>query len=354
MNYSKKQIRGYGVSELENWLKERSEPKYRAKQIFTWVQKGISDFDEMSNVSKKLREELKLHFMLDNMSILECVVSDDGTCKYLLELTDGEMVECVLLKYKYGYTLCVSTQVGCRMGCTFCASALNGCVRQLQTAEIIGQILIIQTHKQIRIGHIVLMGSGEPLDNYDEVLKFLYIIHDERGLNIGWRNITLSTCGMVPEILKLADEQLPITLAVSLHSSDDEERSAIMPINRKYNVDKLLEACTKYIEKTGRRITFEYALIRSKNDDVSQARALAGKLRGMLCHVNLIPINPVKERGYKASSDSRIKAFQKEMQRAGIDTTIRRELGSDINAACGQLRNKRNKKKIQISLSTKQ
>ncbi len=342
----KKHIRGYSVIELEKWLVKNSEQKYRAGQIFSWVQKGVVDFEQMTNISKKLRNSLFENFILDNVNIIENFISEDGTHKYLLELIDGEMVECVLLKYKYGYTLCVSTQVGCRMGCTFCASTINGCVRQLQSAEMVGQILAIQNMENIRIGHIVLMGSGEPLDNYDEVLKFLYCIHDERGLNIGWRNITLSTCGMVPEILKLADEKLPITLAISLHSSDDNERNIIMPINRKYNIDKLLSACSEYISKTGRRVTFEYALIHSQNDDVKQARSLAQKLKGMLCHVNLIPINPVKERGYEASSDAKIKDFQKELQRAGIDTTIRRELGSDINAACGQLRNKRNKTKV--------
>ncbi len=333
-------IRGSSLEKLQTWLIKVGEPKFRAKQIFSWIYKGVVTFDEMTNISKNLRQQLQQTFILDNIKIIERFISKDGTKKYLLELLDGEYIEAVLLKYKYGYTLCVSTQVGCRMGCTFCASTVGGRIRQLLCAEMVGQILAIQNKENVRIGHVVLMGSGEPLDNYDEVMKFLHCIHDPNGLNIGWRNITISTCGMVPEIGRLAEENLPITLAVSLHASDDKSRTSIMPINATYNIDMLLAACSDYVKKTGRRITFEYALIKGQNDHIYQARALATKLQGLLCHVNLIPINPVKERAYESSTEERIRAFQKQMLKKGIQATIRRELGSDINAACGQLRNK--------------
>ncbi len=334
----KKQIRGLEQKELKDWLKELGEKPFRAKQIFGWVQKGVATYDEMSNVSKSLRASMDEAFELDNVKIVRCLDSKDGTRKYLLSMTDGEVIEAVLMRYKHGNSICVSTQVGCRMGCTFCASTIDGMNRNLLASEIIGQIMTIQNDIGERISNVVLMGSGEPLDNYDEVTKFLRLVNHDEGLNISMRHITLSTCGLVNEIKMLADLKLQITLAISLHSVDDEKRSILMPVNRKYNLDELLQACKYYTKTTSRRITFEYALIQGENDQESEAKKLAKKLRGMLCHVNLIPINPVKERGYKASSNNSITKFQKVLTNAGIETTIRRELGSDINAACGQLR----------------
>lgn len=333
------QLRGWEPEKIKNWLKERNESGFRGDQIFSWTQKGVRHFDEMTNLPKLLRAVLSENFILDNVRIAKALLSKDGTKKFLLVLRDGEMVEAVLMKYKHGYTLCVSTQVGCQMGCTFCASTLGGRVRQLETAEMVGQILEIQREEKVRIGHVVLMGSGEPLDNYEAVLSFLRLLNNEKGLHISMRNITVSTCGLVPEILALSKENIPITLAVSLHAIEDEDRNVLMPVNRRYGISELLFACEKYTNSTGRRITFEYALISGKNDSRLQARALAKKLKGFLCHVNLIPINPVKERDYTASSQKRILEFQKELKNAGIQTTVRRELGSDINAACGQLRN---------------
>ncbi len=334
----KRQLRGLESKELKTWMSENGEKPFRAKQIFEWVQKGISEIDEMSNISKALRSKIDEAFVLDNVKIVKYLDSKDKTRKYLLSMGDGEIIEAVLMRYKHGNSICVSTQVGCRMGCTFCASTLGGMTRNLEAAEILGQIMTIQNDIGERISNVVLMGSGEPLDNYNEVLKFLRLVNHPEGLNISMRHITLSTCGLVKEIKLLADEKLQITLAISLHSVEDETRSSLMPINKKYNLDELLNACRYYTDKTGRRITFEYALIQGENDQESEARKLAKKLRGMLCHVNLIPINPVEERGYKASSNTSIHKFQKVLKDAGIETTIRRELGSDINAACGQLR----------------
>ncbi len=334
----KKQLRSLTLDEVKDWLKDTGEKPFRAGQIFKWVQKGVSSFDEMSNVSKALREKMAESFLLDNVKIVKHLDSKDKTRKYLLSMHDGEVIEAVLMRYKHGNSICVSTQVGCRMGCTFCASTLGGMTRNLEAGEILGQIFAVQNDIGERISNIVLMGSGEPLDNYEEVLKFLRLVNHEDGLNISMRHITLSTCGIVDKIKQLAEQKLQITLAISLHAISDEKRNTLMPINRKYNLDSLLEACRYYTKMTGRRITFEYALIEGENDHSAEAKALSKKLRGMLCHVNLIPINPVKERGYKASSSKRIVTFQKILKNAGIETTIRRELGSDINAACGQLR----------------
>ncbi len=334
----KKQLRGYDPGALKAWLSEQGEKPFRAGQIFSWVQKGISSFDEMSNISKGLRQTLAEAFILDNVKIIKRLDSQDKTRKYLLSMHDGEIIEAVLMRYKHGNSICVSTQVGCRMGCSFCASTLGGMTRNLEAAEILGQIMVIQNDIGERISNIVLMGSGEPLDNYDEVMQFLRLVNHADGLNISMRHITLSTCGLVDQIKRLADEKLQLTLAISLHAVSDEKRNSLMPVNKKYNLDSLLEACRYYTKQTGRRITFEYALIQGENDHASEAKALAKRLRGLLCHVNLIPINPVEERGYKASSNASISSFQKVLKDAGIETTIRRELGSDINAACGQLR----------------
>ena len=334
----KKQLRSLELDALKAWLSEQGEKPFRAKQIFEWVQKGITSFDEMTNISKALRAKMEESFLLDNVKIVKYLDSKDKTRKYLLSMNDGEIIEAVLMRYKHGNSICVSTQVGCRMGCTFCASTLGGMTRNLEAGEILGQIMTIQNDIGERISNVVLMGSGEPLDNYDEVIKFLRLVNHPQGLNISMRHITLSTCGMVEEIDRLAEEKLQITLAISLHAVSDDKRNSLMPINRKYDLNALLTACRNYTDKTGRRITFEYALIEGENDHEEEARQLAKKLRGMLCHVNLIPINPVEERGYKASSNKNIIRFQKILKNSGIETTIRRELGSDINAACGQLR----------------
>ncbi len=334
----KTQLRSLELDDLKIWLSEQGEKPFRAKQIFEWVQKGITSFDQMTNISKALRLKMDEAFLLDNVNIVKYLDSKDKTRKYLLSMNDGEVIEAVLMRYKHGNSICVSTQVGCKMGCTFCASTLGGMTRNLEAGEILGQIMTIQNDIGERISNVVLMGSGEPLDNYDEVLKFLRLVNHPQGLNISMRHITLSTCGLVKEIDRLAEEKLQITLAISLHAVTDEKRSSLMPINRKYDLDTLLKACRNYTDKTGRRITFEYALIEGENDHQEEARQLAKKLRGMLCHVNLIPINPVEERGYKASSNKNITKFQKILKDSGVETTIRRELGSDINAACGQLR----------------
>lgn len=335
----KMELRGQTVEALERLCQEIQVPKFRAKQIFKWVNKGIRTFEEMTDLPKDLRSILESHAYIGSGEIVKILSSQtDGTQKYLFQLRDGNVIESVLMRYKHGNSVCVSTQVGCQMGCTFCASTIGGMVRDLTAGEILGQILDIQNHIEDRISNIVLMGSGEPLDNFDEVVKFIEVVNHKDGLNISQRHITLSTCGIVPKIYALADLKLQITLAISLHSADNEERSELMPVNRSYPIEKLLEACDYYAEKTGRRITYEYALILGKNDTPEMAKALAKRLKGKLCHVNLIPINDVKERGYKASDNSSIEGFKNILKLSGIETTVRRELGSDINAACGQLR----------------
>ena len=293
----------------------------------------------MSNLSKSLRERLDAAYIAGNLKIEQKFVSRiDETRRYLLKLEDGNYIESVLMKYHHGYTICVSSQVGCAMGCRFCASTRNGKARNLSAGEIIGQLMTVQKDLGERISNIVMMGIGEPLDNYDEVLKFLEIVNHPSGLNIGHRHITLSTCGLVPKIKDLADRQLQITLSVSLHAADDETRSEIMPVNRRYSISQLMEACRYYIKKTNRRISFEYTLISGVNDNSAEAEKLLKLLHGMLCHVNLIPVNPVKETGFKQGSRAKIEEFQRILESGGISATIRREMGADISAACGQLR----------------
>lgn len=331
----------YRDLDLDGWkniLKSKKEPAFRAKQIMKWVDEGVTDFNEMSNLSKTLREALASEGYLDNAAIERALKAQDGTVKYLLKMKDGALIEAVLMKYHYGLSVCLSTQVGCRMGCRFCASTIDGMERNLTAGEMIGMLLTIQKDAGERIGRFVLMGSGEPFDNYDEVLKFVKRAHEPEGLNISYRNMTVSTCGIVPGIRKMAEEDIPLTLAVSLHAADNDARGKLMPINNRYGIDELIDACRDYTVRTGRRITFEYALIRGQNDQISQAEKLAVRLKGGLFHVNLIPINPVAEMEYEASDDAGIKAFQRVLVKQGIETTIRRELGSDINAACGQLR----------------
>lgn len=330
------------LEELEQLLSEMGQQKFRAKQIFKWVNSGIKSVDDMSNLSKQLRQELSRVAQISRLRQVNKLQSKiDSTAKYLFELEDGNIIESVLMEYKHGFTACISSQAGCRMGCTFCASTGANFSRNLTPGEMLDQVMTMQEDSGKRIGHIVLMGIGEPLDNYDNVVRFLRIVNHPDGLMIGLRNISLSTCGIVPRILQLARENLPVTLSVSLHSARDDKRSAMMPVNKAYSIDKLLSACKIYTESTKRRITFEYAMISGENDSEQDARELAGLLKGMLCHVNLIPVNTVQGNGYKKSSRVQIDKFKNIMESRGIETTVRRELGSDIDAACGQLRKNR-------------
>jgi len=337
----KKDLRDFELESLVEVMKINKIPSFRGKQIFEWVHKGIESFDEMNNIPKALKEQLSENFMISNMSVLEVMKSrSDGTRKYLLKLQDGNVIECVFMKYKHGNTLCISTQVGCRMKCSFCASTIHGLERQLTSGEMLGQIYTVQNDTKERISNVVLMGSGEPLDNYDNVMKFLRLVNHPKGLNISMRSITLSTCGLVPKIKELMSEKLQLTLAISLHATTDEKRSSLMPVNKSYPLKELLDTCKEYTKFTGRRITFEYALIASENDSEDEAHKLGQLLKDIHCHVNLIPINPVKEKDYKATSNENARAFQAVLKKYHIEATIRRELGSDIDAACGQLRNK--------------
>ena len=330
------------LEELEQLLSEMGQQKFRAKQIFKWVNSGIKSIDDMTNLSKQLRQELGRVAEISRIRQVNKLQSKiDSTAKYLFELGDGNIIESVLMEYKHGFTACISSQAGCRMGCTFCASTGANFSRNLTPGEMLDQVMTMQEDSGKRIGHIVLMGIGEPLDNYANVVKFLRIVNHADGLMIGLRNISLSTCGIVPQILQLARESFPVTLSVSLHSARDDKRSAMMPVNKVYSIDKLLSACKIYTESTKRRITFEYAMISGENDSEQDARELAGLLKGMLCHVNLIPVNTVQGNGYKKSSRVQIDKFKNIMESRGIETTVRRELGSDINAACGQLRKNR-------------
>lgn len=319
--------------------------KFRAKQVYEWLHRHLaSSYDDMSNLPKTLREQLAEKFPLYNCKIARKQVSKlDGTVKYLFEMHDGDYVESVVMKYKYGYTICVSSQVGCKMGCAFCASTLGGFKRSLYPGEILSQLYTAQKDIGERISHIVLMGMGEPLDNFDNVMRFLELITDEKGLNISMRNISLSTCGLVPKIEELLNRHLQLTLSVSLHAPSDEIRNRIMPINKSYPVDGLLKICRRYTEETSRRISFEYSMLSGFNDTDECARLLASKLKGMLCHVNLIPVNEVAESPYKPSSPERIERFVQILGKNGINATVRRTLGSDIDASCGQLRQKENR-----------
>lgn len=336
----KRDILSMSFEELTAAVKELGEPAFRAKQIYSWLHVScVTSFDDMTNISKALRQKLNDNFVIFTVSIEKKLISEyDYTQKYLYKLHDGEFIESVLMKYKYGYTICVSTQVGCRMGCKFCASTLDGVVRNLTASEILSQVYEAQRDNDIKISHVVLMGMGEPLDNYDNVMRFLSLITDENGQNMSMRHISLSTCGVVPKIYDLMEKDLQLTLSVSLHAPDDEIRSSMMPVNRKWNIDELLTACRKYTDTTRRRISFEYAMVSGVNDSDDCARLLARKLRGILCHVNLIPVNEVKETGCKKSSRERIESFSAILEKNGYAVTVRRKLGSDINASCGQLR----------------
>lgn len=329
------------VAELEELLKDLGEPKFRALQIFKWLQQGIEDFDEMTNVSKSLRATLKEKCYLAITKIAERYVSKiDGTVKYVYELFDGEYIEAVLMKYEHGYSMCISTQVGCRMGCHFCASGLFGLTRSLTASEMISQLTTAQRDNNIRISNVVMMGMGEPLDNFENSARFLKLVSDENGMNIGLRHISLSTSGVVSGIKKLSELNLPITLSVSLHAPNDEIRNTMMPVNKKWNVDALLKACKEYQKVTKRRISFEYALISGVNDSKANAIELAKKLSGIMCHINLIPANPVKENSFEKPDRKNIMIFKSYLETMGMTVTVRRTLGADISASCGQLRKK--------------
>lgn len=333
-------IKSMTLSELKQEITEMGEKSFKATQIYSWLHKhGADSFYEMTNISKDFRSKLEINYDIYGCTIEKKLVSVyDETVKYLFRLYDGELIESVVMKYKYGYTICVSSQVGCKMGCRFCASGIAGFVRNLTASEILSQIYTAQKDLGIRISHIVMMGVGEPLDNFDNVMRFLSLVSDENGLNISMRNISISTCGVVSGIYKLMEKKLQLTLSISLHAPNDEIRNQTMPVNSKWNVDTLLKACRDYTKATSRRISFEYAMINGVNDTDACARELGMKLKGMLCHVNLIPVNSVKERDYKKSSDNRIAQFIKILEKYGINVTVRRTLGSDINASCGQLR----------------
>ena len=333
-------IKSMTLQELKDEIALLGEKSFKAGQIYSWFHKhGAESFDEMTNISKDLRSNLQKKYDIYNCSIEKKLVSVyDNTVKYLFRLNDGELIESVIMKYKYGYTICVSSQVGCKMGCKFCASGIAGFVRNLTASEILSQVYTAQRDLGIRISHLVMMGVGEPLDNFDNVMRFLSLVTDENGLNISMRNISLSTCGVVTGIYKLMEKKLQLTLSVSLHAPNDAIRSQTMPVNDRWNIDELLKACRDYTNATSRRISFEYAMISGVNDTDECARELGKRLKGMLCHVNLIPVNSVKERDYKKSSDNRIADFIKVLEKYGINVTVRRTLGSDINASCGQLR----------------
>lgn len=339
-NNDKVNLKDLNLVELKKLIQKLGEKPFRAEQVASWVfAKGAVSFDQMSNLSKELRSRLAEVATISNPSILTKQQSTKGdTVKYLFGLTDRHGVESVLMKHSYGNSACVSTQVGCRMGCRFCASTMEGLVRNLSPGEIYDQVLGIQQDTGERVSHIVIMGAGEPLDNYDNVIRFLENINAEYGLNIGYRHITLSTCGLVPKMQELALKKLPITLAISLHAPNNELRNDLVPINRRYPLQELLTACREYIEITGRRITFEYALLSGVNDGEEQAKQLVSLLKGIMCHINLIPVNPVEGRGFERTPPEKIEQFRTILDKGGLNVTVRRELGSEIDAACGQLR----------------
>ena len=337
---SKKDICSYNYDELKEEMLAIGEKAFRSKQIYEWLHvKLADDFDEMTNLSKGLREKLKENYEIRKVKMIDHQISKvDPTEKFLFELEDGNMVESVLMKYNYGNSVCISSQAGCRMGCRFCASTIGGLVRSLETSEMLRQIYHIQKITEERVSNVVVMGTGEPLDNYDNFIKFIHMLSDEHGLHISQRNITASTCGIVPNMRRLAEEGLQITLALSLHGSSQEKRKKLMPIANKYELSDVLDACDYYFDKTGRRITFEYSLVAGVNDTKEEAAKLVHLIKGMNCHVNLIPVNPIKERDFKRSTKVNIASFKGHLEKNGINATVRREMGSDIQGACGQLR----------------
>ena len=342
MTNDKKDIRSMTLAELTDTLTDMGKKKFRGKQIFSWLHsRHAASFDEMTDLSRELRKKLEETFQLITLIPVTVLVSEiDGTRKYLFRLPDGNVIESVLMKYKHGSSVCVSSQAGCRMGCRFCASTLDGLARNLAPSEILEQIYGIIRDTGEKVSNVVIMGSGEPLDNYDNVIRFIRLLTDENGCHLSQRNITLSTCGIVPGIRRLAEEDLPITLALSLHASDDESRRELMPIARKYSIREVISACDDYFARTGRRISYEYSLVKDVNDSEEHARRLAALLRGRNCHVNLIPVNPIKERNFRSISRTEAQNFKLTLEKYGINVTIRREMGRDIQGACGQLRRK--------------
>lgn len=336
----KKDIRSYTFEQLQAEMLQIGEKSFRSKQIYSWLHEKLADsFEEMTNLSKALREKLEQSYEIRKVSMLERQVSAiDGTNKFLFELYDGNVVESVLMRYKHGNSVCISSQVGCRMGCRFCASTLDGLERNLTPSEMLGQIYEIQKISGERVSNIVIMGTGEPLDNYENFVTFIHMISDEHGLNISQRNITVSTCGIVPNMKRLAEENFQITLALSLHGSNQEKRKKLMPVANKYDLADVLEACAYYFNKTGRRITFEYSLVHGVNDTEEDAEELIRILKPRNCHLNLIPVNPIKERDFEKPTRQHAEKFKNKLEKTGINVTIRREMGSDIDGACGQLR----------------
>ena len=332
-------IKSLPREELGAMLKAAGFPAFRAAQVGNWLDKGVTDFGEMTNLPGNLKEWLTANCCIPSVTIERRLESKrDETVKYLFRLHDGETVESVLMHYHHGWSQCLSTQVGCRMGCTFCATGMGGLIRNLSAAEMIAQIEAAQADRGVRVSSIVLMGMGEPLDNYDNVRRFLQMLSEPEGVHIGMRHVSLSTCGLVDQIYRLMEQDLQLTLSVSLHAPNDEIRSRTMPVNRKYPIDELLKACREYARVTGRRISFEYAMIDGVNDSDACALELASRLKGMLCHVNLIPVNEVQGKDHRRSSIQRLKRFSQVLEQQGITVTVRRTLGADINASCGQLR----------------
>ena len=338
-----KDIKSLTLSQLKEEMTALGEKPFRAGQIYKWLHvKLVSSFDEMTDLSAALREKLSSEYEITDLKKLEVQISkDDGTRKYLFELSDGNTVESVLMRYHHGNSVCISSQVGCRMGCKFCASTIGGCIRSLEPSEMLDQIYKITNDINERVSNVVVMGMGEPMDNFDNLIRFITLVTDENGLNISQRNITVSTCGLVPEIRKLADLHLSITLAISLHAGTDEKRKALMPIANKYSLSELTDACSYYFKETGRRLTFEYALIAGVNDKPEDADEIAALARKVSAHVNLIPVNPVTETGFKPTSGRETNAFKQALEQRGVNSTVRREMGRDIDGACGQLRKRK-------------
>ena len=337
-------IKAMTLPEMTAALKEMGQPAFRAKQIYTWLHKGVRSYDEMTNISKDLRAKLEEQYPFHTpQPVRKQESAKDGTIKYLWRLSDGNCVETVLMRYHYGNTVCISTEVGCRMGCAFCASTIGGLVRKLEPEEMLDEVLFTQVDSGLPVSHIVLMGIGEPLDNFDNVMRFLELVNSENGMNISMRHISLSTCGLVPMMDKLAEKKLQISLAVSLHGPTDEIRNKIMPVNKAYPIDVLMEACRRYYAATSRRMHFEYAMIDGVNDSEQNAKQLLKLLKGLPAHVNMIPLNHVEESPLKPSSRAAVMRFQKILENGGVTATVRRTLGGDIDASCGQLRRKYNK-----------
>ena len=336
-----KNIKDYNLEELKQELIQMGEKTFRAEQIFKWVhEENVTSFDDMTNISLELREKLKKNFSMCIFKIIKKQIASDGTIKYLFDVLDGNAIETVLMKYHHGYSICVSSQIGCKMGCKFCASTGIAFIRSLTSGEIVEQILAVERDEKIKISNVVFMGIGEPLDNYDNVVNAIRIINNQKGINIGARHISVSTSGLVPKIYQLAEENIQCTLSISLHATTNEQRSKMMPVNNLYSIEELLKACKDYIDKTNRRISFEYALAKENNDNLEDAKRLVKLLKGMNCHVNLIPINKIENGEFTKSSNENILKFRDYLNDHGIVATVRRELGSDIEAACGQLRRK--------------